>query len=408
MAERFIIVSLVCDGTTKIWLKCYTCREPVVKISEAIPHKTIVPGSLYNNFMVMENRGLLFIPDISGFTRFVNETEIEHSRVIIQELLEILINSNQSGLEVSEIEGDAILFYKFGTPPSLETLYQQVEKMFCEFHRSLILYDHTKYCQCKACVSVVDLSLKVITHYGEFTGYTVQNFKKLIGKDVIVAHQLLKNDIDQHEYWLVTDGLLKGEAPVNIEGTLSWNTSFKQTEQGAIPFSYAQLTHLKKALPAEVVFGKGIDKKTKMISVSGEYDTDIITLFHATGDFNFRSRWMEGVKKVEEIDHYLPRVGMRCRCTLDSGEVVIYSTSYAYTDDKIEFSETDEQQTNTTYFTLEKMDGKKVKLTLDYYLQENKLAAWYFNLFKKKKMQAALQRSLANLQEAIKEIHLPG
>ena len=36
----------------------------------------------------MENKGLLFIPDISGFTRFVNETEIDHSRLIIQELLE--------------------------------------------------------------------------------------------------------------------------------------------------------------------------------------------------------------------------------------------------------------------------------------------------------------------------------
>ena len=38
----------------------------------------------------MKNKGLLFIPDISGFTRFVSETEIEHSRLIIQELLEAL------------------------------------------------------------------------------------------------------------------------------------------------------------------------------------------------------------------------------------------------------------------------------------------------------------------------------
>lgn len=67
----------------------------------------------------MENRGLLFIPDISGFTRFVNETEIEHSRLIIQELLETLINTNQIGLEISEIEGDAILFYKYGELPDL-------------------------------------------------------------------------------------------------------------------------------------------------------------------------------------------------------------------------------------------------------------------------------------------------
>src|ERR1700740_1390715 len=79
----------------------------------------------------MDNKGLLFIPDISGFTRFVNETDIQHSRLIIQELLELLINSNQIGLEVSEIEGDAILFYKFGEAPSPNDLYKQVEKMFC-------------------------------------------------------------------------------------------------------------------------------------------------------------------------------------------------------------------------------------------------------------------------------------
>ena len=46
----------------------------------------------------MEKNGLIFIPDISGFTRFVTETEIDHSRLIIQELLELLINANRIGL----------------------------------------------------------------------------------------------------------------------------------------------------------------------------------------------------------------------------------------------------------------------------------------------------------------------
>jgi len=105
----------------------------------------------------MENRGLLFIPDISGFTRFVTEMEIEHSRLIIQELLEILIDSNQLGLEVSEVEGDAILFYKFGTPPSTDEIYHQIEKMFYAFHRHLNAYEYRRFCQCKACVSAVKL-----------------------------------------------------------------------------------------------------------------------------------------------------------------------------------------------------------------------------------------------------------
>jgi hypothetical protein len=65
----------------------------------------------------MNTKGLIFIPDISGFTRFVNEVEIDHSRHIIQELLEVIINSNKIGLEVSEIEGDAILFINMAIAP---------------------------------------------------------------------------------------------------------------------------------------------------------------------------------------------------------------------------------------------------------------------------------------------------
>src|SRR4030095_4310670 len=171
----------------------------------------------------MENRGLLFIPDISGFTKFVNESEIDHSRLIIQELLEILINSNQIGLEVSEVEGDAILFYKFGEIPRLQELYDQVEKMFCEFHRSINAYSVSRFCQCKACISAITLTLKIITHYGEFTGYNVKNFNKLIGKDVIVAHQLMKNNIEQHEYWLGTKGLSQKDELKDFKNWMKWN-----------------------------------------------------------------------------------------------------------------------------------------------------------------------------------------
>src|SRR5262249_16861447 len=112
----------------------------------------------------MENRGLLFIPDIRGFSRFVNEVELEHSRFIIQELVEGLIRANDSGLKISEIEGDAILFYKFGELVELSSLYKQVEKMFRAFHQYLVAYDNRRICQCKACISAVDLTLKVITH----------------------------------------------------------------------------------------------------------------------------------------------------------------------------------------------------------------------------------------------------
>ena len=354
----------------------------------------------------MENKGLLFIPDISGFTRFVNETEIDHSRLIIQELLEILINANQIGLEVSEIEGDAILFYKFGASPDLEKLYKQVEKMFCEFHRSLIAYDVRRFCQCKACTTCIDLTLKIVTHYGEFTSYNVKNFSKLIGKDIIVAHQLLKNDIDQHEYWLVTKSLLQNDPPAGFAQWMKWNSSAKQTESGEIPFHYTQLSQLKNGITPEPLPKVDLSKKTKMISVSKEYETDIITLFHATGDFNYRSQWLEGVKKVEEINHFLPRVGTRCRCIMEDGQVNIYSSSFSYRPDRIEFSETNENDKSITYFTLEKTGNNKMLLTIDLYLEKNITSEIVFKMMKKKKMEDTFHKSLLNLEVLLKEIKI--
>jgi hypothetical protein len=351
----------------------------------------------------MQNKGLLFIPDISGFTRFVNTMEIEHSRAIIQELLEILVNSNHIGLQISEIEGDAILFYKFGDPPDLMALYSQVEKMFCEFHKNLVDYESRRYCQCRGCTSAINLTLKVITHYGEFTDYQVREFKKLIGKDIIVAHQLLKNDIDQHEYWLVSKQLVEHTPPVDLQQWLQWESSIKQTETGPVPFHYTQLGELKKDVKPESFPFPGLPVNTKMVSVSMEYNMDIIRLFHATGDFSLRNRWWEGVERVEELDHLLPRVGMRCRCVFHHGFALIYSSSYAYRDDRIEFSETNESDHTITRYLLQKSGEQLTKLTLELYMTNNTVRRFLFKWMKRKRLEADMLKSLLNLNRFVSD-----
>jgi hypothetical protein len=355
----------------------------------------------------MPNQGLLFIPDISGFTRFVNSIEIEHSRMIIQELLEVIVGANKIGLEISEIEGDAVLFYKYGDSPDLKEIYNQVETMFRDFHRSLMSYDYRKFCQCTACQSAIELSLKVITHYGEFTDYQVQQFKKLIGKDIIVAHQLLKNDIDQHEYWLVTNNLTDGVPSSEITHGLKWDRSIKQTESGDIPFYYAQLSPLKKDIKPEPTTTLDLTNKVKVLSFTREYDTDIITLFHATGTFAYKHRWQEGIKTVEELHHYLPRIGMRAKCVFENGESMVYASSYTFSPEHIEFSETNERDQSTTYYTLDKLDTMKSKLRIDYYIQKSLTGPLVFNLGRKNKKEAEFKKSLSNLVGLVKEIQLP-
>ena len=86
---------------------------------------------------MLDNSGLIFIPDISGFTEFVTQTEIQHSNHIISELIEVIINANELNLKISEIEGDAILYYKPGEPPTIAQIFNQSKKMFIDFHSQL-------------------------------------------------------------------------------------------------------------------------------------------------------------------------------------------------------------------------------------------------------------------------------
>lgn len=354
----------------------------------------------------MENRGLLFIPDISGFSRFVNEVEIEHSRFIIQQLLDVLINANDSGLEISEIEGDAILFYKFGDPGELESLYHQVEKMFLSFHQYLVAYDNRKICQCKACISAVDLTLKVITHYGEFTPLSVQQFNKLIGKDVIVAHQLLKNDIDQHEYWLVTSDL--ENKPVSFADWMQWHESSKETERGPVRFSYTQLGELKKAVHKPSLLPE-LAKKTKVLAVSRDYNVDIKTLCYTVVHFEFRHEWQTGIKAIDEVEHFLPGIGSRHRHVLDNGKTeLMYISSFDYDPGgKTIFSETNERDKTSLCFVAEKTGEHSSRLTLELYLPPNIIRQVIFNSLEKKKKQQEFRLSLERLDKVVTEMVVP-
>lgn len=56
-------------------------------------------------------QAIYFIPDISGFSQFVENTAIEHSIHIIAELQEILLDNNILNLDLAEIEGDALFMF---------------------------------------------------------------------------------------------------------------------------------------------------------------------------------------------------------------------------------------------------------------------------------------------------------
>ena len=190
---------------------------------------------------------LIFMPDITGFTRFVQHTEARHSRHIISELLEILIDSNHLGFEISELEGDAILFYKYEHVPSLKSILVQARQMFENFHNHLKQYNTPGICSCGATKIPVDLSLKIIIHQGKFEFTSVKQYRKPHGFDLILAHKLLKNSIDEKEYILVTDGFNDEISSIDSHGFsgedfLIGKTNYKDI--GEISYQYLSLKPL--------------------------------------------------------------------------------------------------------------------------------------------------------------------
>lgn len=169
---------------------------------------------------------LLFLPDISGFTYFVHETELEHSQYIISGLLETLVTANELAMTVAEIEGDAVLFYKENQVPAPAQVVAQAQRMYYAFHGWVREFVRVSRCGCPACQSVTKLTLKVVAHAGPLGFTTVQQQRKPFGAAVVVVHRLLKNAIPSHEYVLLTDALLTGAAPPALQITAPHSVAF--------------------------------------------------------------------------------------------------------------------------------------------------------------------------------------
>ena len=80
--------------------------------------------------------------------------------------------------------------------PSGSTLWIRCKQDVRLVHGHLKKYETHRICSCGACCEANNLSLKFVAHYGEVAHKQVKDRSKLFGKDVIVAHRLLKNKVD--------------------------------------------------------------------------------------------------------------------------------------------------------------------------------------------------------------------
>jgi hypothetical protein len=340
---------------------------------------------------------LFFIPDIGGFTKFVAETEIRHSQHIIKELLEILVDSNQLGLEVSEIEGDAVLFFRTGSPPPLDALVEQARRMFVAFHKHLKRIEYHRVCQCGACASASRISLKIIAHAGVSSTMQVKAHRKFIGKDIIVAHRLLKNNVPDSEYLLVTQATLaRLSAAGDPLSTFTGGTT-AYDELGSIEYRYKSLACFLEDVDVEPPPALGLERPVKVMSLTRRVAAPAEAIYQLLIDLPARVKWMDGVKSVEFRDGQPNHIGKVHRCVREGNDPEVVTSEVRVGPASMELWETDLKRMGACRYLLTRAAGDGTDVAIEFYVRDNAWVRLVFKAFMQRKLADASQKSLRNL-----------
>jgi len=356
-----------------------------------------------------EKKALIYIPDISGFTRFVSDTEIQHSQHIIEDLLEVILQSNDLALEVSEIEGDAILFYKEGNPPKPDQISAQIKSMFINFHSYLQSIERDTVCQCGACRTASKLTLKFFIHYGEIGISKIREHTKLMGKDVIIAHRLMKNNVDSREYLLMTEDYTNHHEKSDFDRHLNWSDIREGTityeHIGEVCYNYIELSSLRSQLKP-LLPAPDAEKYPNPIESSTRINVPLDFAYRNVTDLSLRTRWSEGLKKITHDESEIPRIGSKHICDLSVGLVELETVQNKRTKKNIEYAERATKSFifpgATTFFILEDIqDGTSFHIQFHY--KRRFLIGWLIDLIFRKKLAENFAKSGQNFKRLCEE-----
>jgi hypothetical protein len=147
-------------------------------------------------------QGFLILADITGFTAYLSEAELDHANAILGELVESVINHMSPTLTLIEVEGDAV----YGHIPEDrvsrgETVVEIIESTYTAFRDRLAGVKRRTTCECNACRSLPKLDLKFVCHFGQYTMTAVAGDLKPLGPDVNLLHRLAKNQVSEEKGW---------------------------------------------------------------------------------------------------------------------------------------------------------------------------------------------------------------
>jgi len=153
------------------------------------------------------------IADITGYTGFLAGVELDHAQDIIADLMDTVLKCLRPLFRLEKFEGDAVLVYAVGDSFDGHLVQDAIECAYFTFRRRLRDIKQSTSCECNACSRMQDLDFKFVCHHGAFIRQKMGGREELAGRDVILIHRLLKNDVNQrlngHAYALFSDAAIQ-------------------------------------------------------------------------------------------------------------------------------------------------------------------------------------------------------
>jgi len=355
-------------------------------------------------------KSLLFIPDISGFTEFVQSTEVEHSQHVIAELLEILIEANANEFQLAEVEGDALFFYKEEEIPSLESLLAKAEKMFTAFYSHLKLLEKNRICPCNACASAPNLDLKIIAHSGELQFMTIQDNRKPFGSEVIEVHRLMKNSIEGDNYILLSNGLSN-----EIQLSENYQSKLFDFKEGHDKYDGDEIGYLFSEVDRQELKIDTLSQGPKVqfneppsLLFEKDFPISAAELWEYITNYTYRHYWVEGVDKFEYNAHEVTKIGTEHVCVVNGKHLNFVTVTKEGQNGQLVYGELTTSPTPVDelyqFFIVSSLSHQSCKLEVEMYLKaKSPLKKLMIALFVKKVFRKVIPKNLNTLLQFVEK-----
>lgn len=264
--------------------------------------------------------GTLLIGDLSGYTRYLSETEFDHAHAVLDGVFRVMAAALQPEFHLQELEGDAVFVYRLESAPNAAVVLDGVEQTYFAFRRHMRDVIAATTCECNACRRMPQLDLKFIAHFGTFIVDRMGTSDKVTGTDVIVVHRLLKNGVVERlglpSYALYTDALIRAGAIDPEQRSMVPHTE-EYEHLGQIDVHVQDLARRWDAEQAAERFELGPSRV--FVDEVADLPVPPSEVWRHLTDPRLRMEW-QGLRQIDEEPRSAPRgVGTRSHCVHESG-----------------------------------------------------------------------------------------